>query len=434
MDDLCRSKRLAAHVRDRVVDFRIGRGPLPKRSQQGLGGGQDGGERLAELVRQPAALAGGGLARQSPPAPAGAGSPPRAAAGPTGSWSSRDSLPGACPDYTAVRGGEGPDAVNPARYGAGAELASGLGPRSHGRPGGQRLPWPQCEERRRDVLLAAVSLAGCASVHNYLEPEGPRYAGGPSPVPTASPRADGSLRVVSFNVAYAKQIPEAIAALRADPLRGADVITLQEMDAPGTAAIAEALGLNYVYYPGVTSFDRPRLRQRRVVSLAHRGQPQGPAPRLQPGHAPGPGGGGGLGAGGRPRHHYLFRPLTSPWGMGGGGRARQVEAILADAGERDPVVIAGDFNSHGVGERILARGFLWPTRKIGHSIGPFSYDHIFVRGLRLGGGRQRGRRQGRPEGERSLAGLGPLRPRRGPAVALWSNCRPSVIRFVITPL
>ena len=49
----------------------------------------------------------------------------------------------------------------------------------------------------------------------------------------------------------------------------------------------------------------------------------------------------------------------------------------------DPVVVAGDFNSHGVGARLLARGFLWPTRHIGHSIGPFSYDHIFVRGLRL---------------------------------------------------
>jgi endonuclease/exonuclease/phosphatase (EEP) superfamily protein YafD len=81
------------------------------------------------------------------------------------------------------------------------------------------------------VLLAAVSLAGCASVHNYLDLEGPRYAGEASAAPT--PRADGSLRVVTFNVAYAKQIPEAIAALRADPLRGADVVTLQEMECAG---------------------------------------------------------------------------------------------------------------------------------------------------------------------------------------------------------
>ena len=97
------------------------------------------------------------------------------------------------------------------------------------------------------VLLAALGL-GCATAHNYLEPDSPRYAGGPGQVPReASP--DGSPRVVTFNVAYARQITEAVAALRAQPLRGADVIALQEMDAPGTAAIAEALGLNYVYYP-----------------------------------------------------------------------------------------------------------------------------------------------------------------------------------------
>jgi endonuclease/exonuclease/phosphatase family metal-dependent hydrolase len=73
--------------------------------------------------------------------------------------------------------------------------------------------------------------------------------------------------------------------------------------------------------------------------------------------------------------------------MGGGGRARQVDAILADAAHRtDPVILAGDFNSHGVGERVRARGFLWPTRNIGHSIGPFSYDHIFVRGFGLAEG------------------------------------------------
>src|SRR5258707_14905928 len=123
---------------------------------------------------------------------------------------------------------------------------------------GTKVPWtaggaaanvgPSVKSGAACVLLAAVSLAGCASVHNYLEPEGPRYAGGPNPMSAAPPRADGSLRVVSFNIEYAKRIPEAIAALRADGLRGADVIALQEMDAPGTAAVAEALGLNYVYY------------------------------------------------------------------------------------------------------------------------------------------------------------------------------------------
>jgi hypothetical protein len=99
--------------------------------------------------------------------------------------------------------------------------------------------------------------------------------------------------------------------------------------------------------------------------------------------------------------------LTSPWGMGGGGRARQVDAILAEA-ERStaPVVLAGDFNSHGVGERVLARGFLWPTRNIGHSIGPFSYDHVFLRGFRLAEELSAGVAKGGAEGERPLARVG----------------------------
>jgi endonuclease/exonuclease/phosphatase family metal-dependent hydrolase len=232
------------------------------------------------------------------------------------------------------------------------------------------------------VLLAAVSLAGCASVHNYLDVEGPRYAGGASAAPT--PRADGSLRVVTFNVAYAKQIPEAIAALRADPLRGADVVTLQEMDAPGTAAIAEALGLNYVYYPAsrpstgrdfgnaVLSPWPIEASHKLVLPGFSRGTHQARAAVAA-----------SVRIGSRTVVVYSVH-LTSPWGMGGGGRARQVDAILAEA-ERstDPVVLAGDFNSHGVGERVLARGFLWPTRNIGHSIGPFSYDHVFLRGFRL---------------------------------------------------
>ena len=237
------------------------------------------------------------------------------------------------------------------------------------------------------VLLAAVSLAGCASVHNYLEPEGPRYVGGPIPVPTASPRADGSLRVVTFNVEYGKRIPEAIAALRADALRGADVITLQEMDAPGTAAIAEALGLNYVYYPA----SRPSTGRdfgNAVLSpwpieASHKVQLPGFSRGTHQARAAVA---ASVRVDGRAIIVYSVH-LTSPWGMGGGGRARQVDAILADAvGVAGPVVVAGDFNSHGVGERVAARGFLWATRNIGHSIGPFSYDHVFVRGLRLAEG------------------------------------------------
>jgi endonuclease/exonuclease/phosphatase family metal-dependent hydrolase len=76
--------------------------------------------------------------------------------------------------------------------------------------------------------------------------------------------------------------------------------------------------------------------------------------------------------------------LTSPFGMGGGGRGRQLDAVIADAAPfAIPVVVAGDFNSSGVGRRLVDHGFAWPTRTVGHSVRGFSYDHVFVRDLDL---------------------------------------------------
>jgi len=247
-------------------------------------------------------------------------------------------------------------------------------------PGGRGYRGGNVKSAAALVLLAAVSLSGCATVHNYLDLDGPRYTGGAAPAP--APRAGGSLRIVTFNVEYAKRIPEAIAALRADPLREADVITLQEMDAPGTAAIAEGLGLNYVYYPA----SRPSTGRDFGNAVLSPWPIEASHKVLLPGFSHGThqaraAVAASVRVDGRTVIVYSVH-LTSPWGMGGGGRARQMDAILADAeGSADPVILAGDFNSHGVGERVVKRGFLWPTRDIGHSIGPFSYDHIFIRGL-----------------------------------------------------
>jgi endonuclease/exonuclease/phosphatase family metal-dependent hydrolase len=216
------------------------------------------------------------------------------------------------------------------------------------------------------------------------------------------------LRVVTFNVAYAKQIPEAIAALRAAPLRGADVIALQEMDGTGSAAIAEALGLGYVYYPASRTPKTGRdfgnailspwpiedTRKVLLPGLSHGSHQARAAVRAS------------VRIGARTITVYSVH-LTSPWGMGGDGRAHQVDAIVADA-ERvaGPVVIAGDFNSHGVGERLAARGFLWPTREVGHTIGPFSYDHVFLRGW--------------PAGAEVTVGIGKAGPKASDHWPVWA--------------
>ena len=76
----------------------------------------------------------------------------------------------------------------------------------------------------------------------------------------------------------------------------------------------------------------------------------------------------------------------SPWGMGGGGRRDQARPVLAAAlASTDPVVIAGAFNSKGVSRVFESAGFLWITRDVGRTVGPFSFDHIVARGLRPAG-------------------------------------------------
>ena len=231
------------------------------------------------------------------------------------------------------------------------------------------------------LLVAALGL-GCATAHNYLEPDSPRYAGGPGQA-TREASPDGSLRVVTFNVAYARQITEAVAALRAEPLRGADVIALQEMDAPGTASIAEALGLNYVYYPASR---HPKTGRDFGNAILSPWPIEGSHKVLLPGrarvsHQARAAVAAVVRVGGRPITVYSVH-LTSPFGMGGGGRARQADAVLADAEKSaHPVIVAGDFNSSGIGKRFRAKGFEWPTEKVGDSAGPFSFDHVFARGL-----------------------------------------------------
>src|SRR5205085_3521954 len=81
--------------------------------------------------------------------------------------------------------------------------------------------------------------------HNYPDVAGPRYAGG---MPSRGPA--GSLKLVTFNIKFALQPARAVELLRASPeLRDPDVLLLQEMDAPATELIANALGMAWVYYP-----------------------------------------------------------------------------------------------------------------------------------------------------------------------------------------
>jgi len=66
-------------------------------------------------------------------------------------------------------------------------------------------------------------------------------------------------------------------------------------------------------------------------------------------------------------------------------RRQQVEAVLADADHlATPVVVAGDFNDRDlVGTQLQDAGFQWLSRAARRTVGPFAWDHVFVRGMRL---------------------------------------------------
>ena len=175
----------------------------------------------------------------------------------------------------------------------------------------------------------------------------------------------------------------AIEVLQSEELAHADIISLQEMDEAGTDRIARALGLNYVYYPGsihptrqryfgpailtrwpivesrkiILPYEAPIRRQRRTATAAT------------------------IDVSGSCIRVYAVH-LETQMRATERDREGQVDAILADAARsRCPVVVAGDFNSKGIGSYFERKGYSWPTRNVGRTISLFSWDHIFARGI-----------------------------------------------------
>jgi endonuclease/exonuclease/phosphatase family metal-dependent hydrolase len=98
------------------------------------------------------------------------------------------------------------------------------------------------------ILLSGILLQSCAGVFNFLDADGPAYAGSYIAAPTLD---DHLIKVVSYNIAWGKHIDQAIAELESFPeLHDADILMLQEMDIHGVEKIAEHLECNFVYYPG----------------------------------------------------------------------------------------------------------------------------------------------------------------------------------------
>jgi endonuclease/exonuclease/phosphatase family metal-dependent hydrolase len=199
-----------------------------------------------------------------------------------------------------------------------------------------------------------------------------------------------SLRVVTFNVHYSQQMDHVTQLLDTSPmLRGADIIVLEEMNEDAAASTAEALGMNYVYYPALLhpvpkkDFGNAILSRWPIVddeklilpskSMTRGGQRVAVAATVVVGTE---------------RVRVFARRSATP--RTAAPPARKIfrpRRILASAEGYDRVIVAGDMNSHDlVGTLFTNAGYFWPSRSTGpttHKL--FAVDHVFSRGFTVGG-------------------------------------------------
>jgi endonuclease/exonuclease/phosphatase family metal-dependent hydrolase len=231
------------------------------------------------------------------------------------------------------------------------------------------------------ACLLLVTGAACHTPMNYTSVVGPRYAETAAPRPPA--REDGVVRVVTFNIQWARHTDSAIALLQSNPsLQDADIITLQEMDDPATRRVAEALGMSYVYYPstlhpqskrdfGNAILSRWPISDDRKLILPHLGR-FGKTERTATTAT--------VTVRGVPVQVYSVHLAT--WiERGPGQRREQARAVVDDAARYERVIVSGDMNSHGIGKVVQEAGFVWPTEHNPSTVKLGNWDHVFLKGI-----------------------------------------------------
>jgi endonuclease/exonuclease/phosphatase family metal-dependent hydrolase len=234
--------------------------------------------------------------------------------------------------------------------------------------------------RMRAVWLAVLVL-GCKTGLNYPSASEPRYGGSPAAARIASAR--DTLRIVSFNIEFAKEMGRSIRILRATPeLRDADVVLLQEMHARSARMAADSLGMHYVYYPAIYNrlarqdFGNAVLSRWPIVAdakliLPSRSRYAG-TQRIATAAT--------IRVGQRTVRVYSTH-FGTPADLGWEGRVAQMQAILDDAREHPLVVIGGDMNSSDIGRVARAAGYEWPTDTIPSGTTFGRLDHVMLRGF-----------------------------------------------------
>jgi len=232
------------------------------------------------------------------------------------------------------------------------------------------------------TVLVAFSV-GCRPGINYADPASPRYA---DTTGVGNARSDsGTLRIVSFNIEYARETRRAARLLSTvTTLRDADVILLQEMTAPATRFLADSLHMRYVYYPAIYNRivhhdignailsrwpivedsklilpSRSRYAKTQRIATAATIKVNGQCIRVYSTH------------------------FGTPADLGWKGRVAQLQGILDNASAYPLVVIGGDMNSKDIGRIAREAGYVWPTDTIPKSNEFGRFDHFFVRGLMM---------------------------------------------------
>ncbi len=202
------------------------------------------------------------------------------------------------------------------------------------------------------------------------------------------------MRIVSWNIRFGADIDGAVDCLSSRPeLADADLILAQELDGPGAARMAEALGLTHVYHPSVVHPEtgRPfgnavltphRLRGLPPVLLPHRARVSG-VPRLAV-----------LAEVTTPTATLCAISVHTEIPLLSLGRRRQQFRVVAEAAAAaaGPVVVGGDFNTTGPRSR---RALLEAMAQVGLDQLPVGrlptlsragigvrLDHLFGRGVR----------------------------------------------------
>lgn len=243
--------------------------------------------------------------------------------------------------------------------------------------------WPAWFSRAVPALWMGLLLGSCARSTNLMSLSGPLFEGHYAPQAPPAEWADSTIRVVTFNIRFAVEIDRAIEVLRSDSLRGADILALQEMDEAGAERIARELGYDYAFYPAVihpTSgryfgpavLSRWPIERSWKVLLPHEGWTRGQRRTATAAV---------VRVNGTRLLVYAVH-LETPIQASDAERRDQALAIVADAaGHPGPVVVAGDFNSQGIGRTMRRQGYYWATERVGPTVSVFSWDHIFARGL-----------------------------------------------------